>query len=312
MKLNELNQIEEGIFSAIKDRFQQGGYQTQVQNIFITDFVQDAITSLNNGIKGGLIDPNVKTTGPGTTPDAPKAANRVKGEVVALNGKDYRWEGAQWLDIATGRVADKATAQKLSSMPVTPLARGKIVNLNGKNYRWEGAQWVDTTTGRVADKATGQQLTSAFKGQTATESTYDKMNRVFESIINVEEQAGLRTIADYMMEWFTRYMEGVDWQSSKAAVQQKIEKLQAEYPKNAKQNLTDLARMGLALSKAGSPAGAPDEFRQSQTQQQTSSRDARNIKDELDDLARTNPRAYNEIIRDLKPARTGFMYEDNQ
>ena len=63
MKLNDVKQIEEGVFSAIKDRFKQGGYQTNVQNIFIKDFVQDAITSLNNGIKGELIDPNIKSTG---------------------------------------------------------------------------------------------------------------------------------------------------------------------------------------------------------------------------------------------------------
>ena len=93
MKLNELNQIEEAMFSGIRGMLSgQGGYQTRVQDIFIKDFVQDALTSLNNGVKGGLIDPNLKTTGPAT----PAAAEptRVKGQIVTLGGKDYRWEGA--------------------------------------------------------------------------------------------------------------------------------------------------------------------------------------------------------------------------
>ena len=50
MKLNELNKIEEGIISGIKGLMSgQGSYQTKVQDIFIKDFIQDAMTSLNNG-----------------------------------------------------------------------------------------------------------------------------------------------------------------------------------------------------------------------------------------------------------------------
>ncbi len=238
MNLSELNKIEEGILgnigTAIKDRFQQGGYQTKVQDIFIKDFVQDAITSLNNGIKGGLIDPNVKSNQT-ATPAEPAAK---PGE------QPYKWAPA--------------------GMNVTP----------------------DTKLSSLG--ATGD----------LAESKYRRLNQIFESIINVDEAAQLRTISDFMMDWFTQYMQGVNWNSNKPIVQQKLEKLQDEYPKNIKQNLTDLARIGLALSKAATPAGAPQEFTQAKKEQASS---VQELKAALDELAQSNPAGYNELIKTLKP-----------
>jgi hypothetical protein len=126
------------------------------------------------------------------------------------------------------------------------------------------------------------------------------MNRVFESIINIDEADELRTIADYMMDWFGQYMQGVEWQGSKAIVQQKINKLQDDYPKNVDANLEALARIGLALSKAGSPAGAPPEFNKAKQEIASSVED---LKGTLEELSKSNPRAYNDLIKNLKPVQ---------
>lgn len=267
MKLNELNKIEEGIFSAIKDRFQQGGYQTNVQNIFIKDFVQDAITSLNNGIKGGLIDPNTKSTG--------TSSNVNFGNTTPTN-----------VGPATGAAGSNVT----SSNTTNPLRAPTV----------SGAPRTSVST-RVSPGGTSGTVTTGGAGMSIRESSYNKMNRVFESIININEQTELRTISEFMMDWFSQYMQGVNWDSSKAIVQQKLKKLQDDYPKNVNQNLTDLARMGLALSKAGSPAGAPKEFTQAKQAQSGSVED---LKGALEGLAKTDPKAYNELIKNLKPAPT--------
>jgi hypothetical protein len=71
MKINEINQpkqIDEGIGSAlIGDRAAaavrgffsgKGTKHTMYQQAFLKDFYQDAITSLDNGIRGGFVDPN--------------------------------------------------------------------------------------------------------------------------------------------------------------------------------------------------------------------------------------------------------------
>lgn len=284
MNLNELNKIEEGIFSAIKDRFQQGGYQTQVQNIFIKDFVQDALTSLNNGVKGGLIDPNIKTAG---------GASNVSSAQANNNANDNASGGQQYM----GKIAPNAGPATKPAAPASPFA---TPTLN------QPKTTVSASSGGTSKPGS---ITTGGAGLKVAETPYDKMNRVFESIINIDEAAQARTVADFMMDWFTQYMQGVEWAGSKAIVQQKLDQLQKEYPNNVKQNLTNLARVGLALSKAGSPAGAPQQFAQAKKEQAASVED---LKGALDGLAKSDPKAFNELIKNLKPVQTGFFSEDTE
>lgn len=269
MKLNDIKQIEENLLKniggAIKDRFKQGGYQTTVQNIFIKDFVQDAITSLNNGIKGQLIDPNIKSTG--TSPNTQFGTATPAG-----------------VGPATGAAGSTLTPSNTT---------------NSLNAPTVGAPKTTVST-KVAPGGTPGGITTGGAGMKVKESSYDKMNRIFESIINIDEQAELRTISDYMMDWFGQYMQGVEWESSRAIVQQKMNKLQDEYPKNIDANLNELARMGLALSKAGSPAGAPPEFTKAKQEMASSVED---LKGTLEELSKSNPRAYNDLIKNLKPVQ---------
>lgn len=265
MKLNELKKIEEGIVSSIKGMFTgQGGYQTQVQDIFIKDFVQDALTSLNNGVKGGLIDPNAKSTGTSTT----NFGNATASNVGPATGDTKT-------SLTPSNAANPLTAPTVSGAPKTSVST------------------------RVTPGGTPGGITAGGPGMTMKESSYDKLNQIFESIVNIDEQVDLKTISEFMMDWFTQYMEGVNWQSSQAIVKQKLDKLQDEYPANVKQNLTDLAKIGLALSKTGTPAGAPPEFSQVKKSMGNSITD---LKAELDGLAKSNPQAYNELLKSLRPA----------
>lgn len=284
MKLNELNQIEEGIISSIKGMFTgQGGYQTQVQDIFINDFVQDAITSLNNGVKGGLINPAAKSN---AAPASDPAVATSSNANAAPSGQQYM-----------GKIAPNAGPAAKPAAAASPFA---TPTLN---------QPKTTVSANTTTASKPGSITTGGVGMKIKESSYDKMNRIFESIINIDEEAQARTISDFMMDWFTQYMQGVNWQSSQAIVQQKLNKIQDDYPNNVKQNLTDLARIGLALSKTGTPAGAPQQFTQAKKQEADTIND---LKGSLEGLAKTDPNAYNELIKDLKPAKTrGFFYEDN-
>jgi hypothetical protein len=270
MKLNDIKQIEENLLKniggAIKDRFKQGGYQTNVQNIFIKDFVQDAITSLNNGVKGKLIDPNIKSTG--TSPNTQFGTATPAGV-----GPET---GAAGSTVTSPNTTNPLTAPTISGAPKTSVST------------------------KVAPGGTPGDITTGGVGMKVKESSYAKMNRIFESIINIDEQAELRTISDYMMDWFGQYMQGVEWAGSKAIVKQKMDKLQDEYPKNIDANLNDLARMGLALSKAGSPAGAPPEFNKAKQEIASSVED---LKGTLEELSKSNPVAYNNLIKNLKPVQ---------
>ena len=322
MKLNELNKIEEGIVSSIKGMFTgQGGYQTQVQDIFIKDFVQDALTSLNNGIKGGLIGTDVGSTdaaapeepaSPDTpaepaTPTTPTTPTTPApgGTAPATTPPPMRTVGptSAQATVAASRKFNKDVTKAQSAQADVRISNDKLK----KDAEIAAAKpkFQQNATDRVAiQKARSAGLISEH---------YDRLNNIFESIINLDEEAKLRTISDFMMDWFTQYMQGVEWSGSKAIIQQKLDQLQKEYPNNVKQHLTNLAKTALALSKAGSPAGAPSQFTQAQDQrQQTINRTYKDIQDELSYLAKMDPRAYNKLLQDLKPAKTGFFNENDQ
>jgi hypothetical protein len=281
MNLNELNTIEEGIVSSIKGMFSgQGGYQTNVQDIFIKDFVQDAITSLNNGVKGGLIDANIKSSGQTTAPASTQPSITTTPSSAAVPTTS-----------PTQVPPAQQTGQKMSPQQTTTANMQTKAGVQPTGQKMTPAQ-------RTQAKIQAQKMKAAQKPVPVKESSYDKMNRIFESIINIDEAAELRTIGDFMMDWFTQYMQGVNWQKNQAIVQQKLDKLQDEYPKNTKENLTDLARIGLALSKTATPAGAPQEFSQARKQQETTVQD---LKNSLATLAKSDSAGYNELIKTLKP-----------
>jgi hypothetical protein len=58
------------------------------------------------------------------------------------------------------------------------------------------------------------------------------------------------------------------------------------------------------LSKAGSPAGAPPEFTKAKQEMASSVED---LKKTLEELSKSNPRAYNDLIKNLKPVQVGSI-----
>jgi hypothetical protein len=284
MKLNDLSKIEEGLLSDIKDRFAQGGYQTKVQNIFIKDFIQDAMVSINNGLKGGLVqDPKstVASADPADTTDTTQTGTQT-GAAVPTTSPTQVPPAQQ-----TGQTMSPqqtATAKMQTRAGVQPTGQPM------------------TASQRTQAQLQARKMQAAQKPVPVKESAYDKMNRVFESIININEAGEMMSLSDYLMSWFAQYMNGVAWEGSKPIVKTKIDALAKDYPNNLKANLTSLAQTALALSKAATPAGAPKEFTQ---MRQTGVKDVQQTYDEikaaLDELSKVNPDLYNKFIKTLTP-----------
>lgn len=284
MKLNDLSKIEEGLLSSIKDRFAQGGYQTKVQNIFIKDFIQDAMVSINNGLKGGLVQDPKSTVAPatdteqtGTQPAAPSSSAAIP---------------------TTSPTQVPPAQQTGQTMSPQQTATAKMQTRAGVQPTGQPM----TASQRTQAQLQARKMQAAQKPVPVKESAYDKMNRVFESIININEAGEPMSLSDYMMNWFAQYMNGVAWEGSKPIVKTKIDALVKDYPNNLKSNLTSLAQTALALSKAASPAGAPQEFTQ---MRQAGVKDVQQtyneIKAALDELSKANPDLYNKFIKSLTP-----------
>ena len=266
MKLNELNKIEEALFPGLRGMMSgQGKYQTQVQDIFIKDFVQDAIASLKNGISGGLI-----TTDKQPAPAQPAVTTPATPAAPAQPG-----------------VQKMTPAQMTAAKSQNKIAPGTA-----------------TGTGPTKRLTPRDRLMLQRQAKAVKESSYDQMNRVFESIINIDEADGQMSISEYLMTWFGQYMQGTVWEPKKQLVQTKLDKLQADYPANLKSNLEDLARFALAASKTAIPAGAPPEFAQASKQGAAAGQASiQELKAALDDFAKTNPAGYNAFIKSLRPAQ---------
>jgi hypothetical protein len=281
MKLNDLSKIEEGLLSDIKDRFAQGGYQTKVQNIFIKDFIQDAMVSINNGLKGGLVQDPKSTVAP-ADPAATQTGTPSSSAAVPTTSPTQVPPAQQ-------------TGQTMSPQQTATAKMQTRAGIQPTGQKMTPAQ-------RTQAQLQARKMQAAQKPVPVKESAYDKMNRVFESIINIDEAGEMMSLSDYLMSWFAQYMNGVAWEGSKPIVKTKIDALAKDYPNNLKANLTSLAQTALALSKAATPAGAPQEFTQ---MRQTGVKDVQQTYDEikaaLAELSKVNPDLYNKFIKTLTP-----------
>ena len=290
MKLNDLNKIEEGIITGIRGMLSgQGGYQTRVQDLFIKDFVQDATTSLNNGIKSGLVVSKAPAApAPNDTPPEKAAATAAATQQDGQAADQTSQPQTQYY----GKIAPNAGPATKPAPAANPFT----------------APTVKKTT-VTANPSSNSQPGGITKGGASftKESTYNKLNALFESIINIDEDNGAMSISEYMLNWFGQYMQGTEWNAKKPLVMQKLQKLETEYPKNVSTNLKDLARLGLALSKSAIPAGAPPEFSQAAKQGTAAATGTvTQLKASLDNLAKTNPEDYNALIKSLRPVNTAM------
>jgi hypothetical protein len=321
MNLEEVKKIEEAMFAGIRGMLSgQGKYQTKGQDIFIKDFMQDATASLNNGLAGGLIA-NPKDAAPAASNTAPAASNTAP---AARPAGDDEPAGQQFM----GKIAPDARPATKPPTPVSPFTTPTLnqpkttVSATGapskpgsitsggpgaitspKSTAKPGAQpykWAPK--GMKVDPNT--KLSSVGAVGNLAEAEYIKLNQLFENIVNINEQTDLMPMSEYMMNWFSQYMQNVAWEGSKPTVQSQIDKLAKEYPNNLKPNLQKLAQTALALSKAASkpPAGAPQEFMQMRNANiQNVQQGYEEIKAALDELSKINPDLYNKFIKTLRP-----------
>jgi hypothetical protein len=91
-----------------------------------------------------------------------------------------------------------------------------------------------------------------------TTPEFKKMDQVFESIVaelfgNKQPVEGAERISSFMMDWFGKWMYGVNWQGRKPQVQSLINAIETSYPNgNWKGAIRQLARAAYAYSNASS------------------------------------------------------------
>lgn len=293
MKINEINapdQLDEGLGSAligapaaaaIKGLFTgKGAKHTLAQDIFLKDFYQDAVTSLDNGISGGLVNPKLSnaispsvTTPPGTSSSAATSSSTTPpGDTAqpAPAGRGQR-PGAVPIDQEYGKVVGAMRKVQSGSKPL-PTKMITTISNDIKNARYN-KDWAINTGNKIINLAQKGYNVSGLKTewdkitaigrrqQTVQENTYLQLNALFESILTVSEQVetGQKTVSEYMTDWFNAYMTGTNWESYKKRVFPLIQNIENTYKRDkGKSAIKQLAKVAYAISKASPtiPAGA--------------------------------------------------------
>jgi hypothetical protein len=226
------------------------------KNIFVRNFMQKAISGLASAINSGLVDPNVTGAAPTTQqPQAPAPAAPVTG----VGNKPNTMANAPVSKTNTAKPGNpNATPAAVTQTPAQvrqqKQAAATQVARAGMTPRPKPAVW---KSGRNPNAPAVTRENKAF----------EKLNNIFEGILNVNEAAG-QSISQYIQGLFLQYLHGVKVPMNDPATVSKFKTLadevQATYAKdNGKNALTKLADLGWALSHS------PEATQQAAAGQQT-------------------------------------------
>lgn len=278
MKIDELNQpkkVNEGALldiligpEAAKRFSKDDDRHREALTYFLKDFVGDAMTSLENGVQGGFVDPTKTSDEKINTNPAPAKPAPAPGPTSAEK------------TVAAARGFRKDTTAAATTMAAARAAQKKPGHLR-------------TADDKIAMRAAG-----------LSESEYDSLNIVFESIMSTmfEDDGSAESISDYLTTWFDAYMQGVDWRSKENLVIPRIKEVEKTY--NVDKGRTALQNLGrIAWNILGPaptvPAGAKDipsrEPTPGQTAPKQSAKKADQILGDIANLKTSNPREFNKL-----------------
>lgn len=294
-QLNEVSSLAGAMFgevpmAALKGLFTgKGGKHQLAQDIFLRDFYQDALTSLDNGIKSGYVDPNKAYAAPNTPPPkedpVPPSANAAVPTTSPTQVPPAQQTGQKMSpqQTATARMQTRAGVQP-TGQKMTPAQR---------------------TQARLQ----AQKMKAAQKPKPVKESKFEKLNHIFEGVISEMNGEGdtTTTITDHMLEWFGQYMQGTNWESKKAAILPHIKKIQDTYGSDkGKSAIKNLAKLAYSISGKGGtvPAGAQNAV-QNTTATPATPEAAKDLSPEqiAASLAALKPFQQDKIIKQVKDAR---------
>jgi hypothetical protein len=297
MKINEINQpnqIDESLagamfgdvpMAALKGLFTGKGTKHQLaQDIFLKDFYQDALTSLDNGIKSGYVDPNKKYAEQNAPPPAEPEQDSSPAAAIPTTSPTQVPPAQQ-------------TGQQMSPQQTATAKMQTRAGIQPTGQKMTAAQ-------RTQAQLQARKMQAAQKPKPVTESKYDSLNRIFESMVSEIDGAGAETtsITDHMLEWYDLYMDGVNWESKKAAILPLIKKIQDTYGSDkGKAAIKNLARLSYSISgKSGSaPAGVKNAVQNVSAMQPSKARGPEQV---AADLAALKPSEREQVIQRVKKA----------
>lgn len=133
---------------------------------------------------------------------------------------------------------------------------------------------------------------------------YVKMNAIFENVLNEED--GGDSVSEFLMQFFTRYMKGVNWKKYEGQVKSKLLAIEKAYNAGAKESAIiplaqELGEIAYAASKASptAPEGMKDEMNKVKGGAGPQKVNVDKVRDAMVTLQKSDPAAYKTLIKSL-------------
>ena len=272
MKINEfkakpkkkMNEVSVG-WSALKGILSGHGSQQQLtQDVFIDDFIKDALISIKNGISGGIIDLSTGTTA--------KNPSDQKNNFAAPPSGGVNKGGAtkQPAKTSPGTIAGKGNNFTAGPSPKVNFKESRYDKLNVIFESIILGEEDTTTTPPAASPTTPKD----------------------------------RSLQAYLRTWYNGWMRGINWKVEEDHVNSLIQNVADTYSKDrGKAALTQLAKASFAIAKAnkGVPYGADNAVSKAGGGGVPGSekRTPEQIKADIEALNKLNPTATTALVTDL-------------
>lgn len=266
------------------------------------------------------------------TPEYNNAIKGVEG-IIKRGGVDPGFASAAISNLRSGKTMSEAWriyfANKLvEAVGLTWKDLGLCVLKEGKTYYIAETRYVklnqlfesimEVTTGGIGFGATPAGATATV-GKAGTTPAPQNIGAPTNVSLNAPvvpqadekpaEPKGPKTsqsISEYLLDWFTQYMGGVDWKAKGQMVLPLILQVQATYGRGkGKAALTKLAQAAFSLSKGALPKGIQDEVDKAKAGQQPAAaapaspevkKTVDSIQNDLATLEKTDPEAYAQVL----------------
>ena len=296
-KNNPDNQVNEALSdfigdvpaAAIKGMFTGKGFEEQgKQDIFIKKFVDSAYSALKNAIAHGIID--LRATGSNTS----GAVNHSTTNNISTSSSTV----APGNITTGGPSVPRSTAQP--QQPQQPHPAVKPMSPRDLNAaRSQNRPVPGTATGKgPPDRMTPQQrLMLQRQSKAVKESTYDRLNMIFENIINESQP---ETISSYIKDWLHGYMGTLNWGNREPKLDAWIKFVEDTYLRrgDVKSALKKLA--GFVYASALTSSGASPQMTSTQPSPAGAGvSPVEQLKNQLEKLKATDRAAYEKLKSQL-------------
>jgi hypothetical protein len=235
------------------------------QNIYIKNFVSNALSNLNNAVKGGLVDPKKSEPRAAVAGDFDKVPNPFGDWDTENKLKQQKAQQAQAAKDKTAADAAQAKVNKAASAPTSPAARSAVDARLARAQQ----QTPPTSVSDKLDKAAAQrgqapnvqtkQNTPANKPPMprVRENSYKKLNALFETILEAvaPQESNSQSIKDYLKTvWLPNYLKGVNWKPNEQQIDKILQQVQDTYAKdNGRAALNQLASLSYSITPRSTP-----------------------------------------------------------